>query len=96
MTGLGPVSSPVPTGQPAPLNALSYAQLALTCQWNAFGGGPPAEVLFAGLAPGQVGLYQVNVRVAAGISFGELTCSSTLPSGGQSKTAFIVVPVAAP
>ena len=33
-------------------------------------GGQPAAAHFAGLAPGFVGLYQVNVQVPAGVSSG--------------------------
>ena len=31
-------------------------------------GGAPAQVMFSGLAPGFVGLYQVNVQVPAGLA----------------------------
>ncbi len=96
MTGLGPVSPQVATGLPAPLDILSNAQLPLSCQWNVFGNGPVGEVLFAGLAPGQIGVYQVNVRVAANLDYGQLSCSSLLPSGSQSKATLISFPVAVP
>ncbi|SRR5260370_31486268 len=98
MTGLGPVSPQVATGQPAPLDILSNAQLPLSCQWNVFGNGPVGEILFAGLAPGQIGAYQVNMRVPPNLdnAYGLLSCSSALPSGGQSKAALIYVALAAP
>jgi uncharacterized protein (TIGR03437 family) len=58
-TGLGPVDSAVPAGEPAPLDRpsalLSDIQVAIG---DVFG-----DVQFAGLAPGYVGLYQVNARI---------------------------------
>ncbi len=61
-TGLGPVTSPVLDGQAAPLIApwsMVLNPLSATI------GGLSADVLFAGLAPGFVGLYQVNLAVPA-------------------------------
>ena len=40
-------------------------------------GGATAEVLFSGLAPGFVGLYQVNARVPSGLTPGVYTLSIT-------------------
>lgn len=62
-TGLGPVSPSVIAGTPASSTTLSYTGNTVT----ATVGGKNAQVLFAGLAPGYVGLYQVNVTVPAGI-----------------------------
>jgi hypothetical protein len=96
MTGLGPVNPPARAAQPAPTNPLSYAELPLFCQWNAGEHGPFAEVLFAGLAPERIGIYQANVRVPSNFHFsgpGQLTCSSGLFSGGQSTAASIVIPM---
>jgi uncharacterized protein (TIGR03437 family) len=59
VTGLGAVDPPVPTGRSAPLDVLSRA----TAQVSATIGGAPAPVDFAGLAPGFVGLGQINVTV---------------------------------
>jgi len=59
MTGLGPVDNPVPTGQAASANPLSR----ITSPVTATIGGQPATVLFAGLAPGFAGFYQVNLMV---------------------------------
>ena len=35
-------------------------------------GGTSAQVLYAGTAPGQVGVWQVNARLAGGVSAGQL------------------------
>ena len=59
VTGLGTVSPRVPTGQSAPLDVLSFADARV----NVTVAGVPAQVLFAGLAPGFVGLGQINVVV---------------------------------
>lgn len=59
MTGLGPVDNPVETGQAASANPLSR----VTSTVAATIGGQAATVLFAGLAPGFAGVYQVNLTV---------------------------------
>lgn len=58
-TGLGSVEPSVPTGQRAPQDPLSEVVEEVT----ALVGDAPAEVTFAGLAPGFIGLYQVNIVV---------------------------------
>jgi uncharacterized protein (TIGR03437 family) len=63
-TGLGTVSPPVATGAAAPMSPLSWTDNKVTVTV----GGKDAQYLFAGLAPGWVGLYQVNVIVPAGIA----------------------------
>ncbi|MDQ2900568.1 MAG: hypothetical protein M3Y07_12335, partial [Acidobacteriota bacterium] len=59
LTGQGPVDNPVATGSPAPDAPLSRA----TAKVAASIGGQGTEIEFAGLAPGFVGLLQVNLRV---------------------------------
>lgn len=66
-TGLGAVTPSPPTGVAAIASPLSrlYVYPAATI------GGVPAPVYFAGLAPGFVGLYQVNVQVPPGVAPGD-------------------------
>ena len=64
-TGLGPVLPEVPSGNVAP----GTEPLARTVSLPLVNiGGIPAEVVYSGLAPGFVGLYQVNVEVPVGVS----------------------------
>lgn len=60
-TGLGQVTNQPPTGSPAAGNPLSETVTKPTVTI----GGVPANVTFSGLAPGFVGLYQVNAQVPA-------------------------------
>ncbi len=59
LTGLGKVTPFVENGRPAPSDPLATT----IAQPEVNIGGIGAPVLFSGLAPGQVGLYQLNVTV---------------------------------
>lgn len=59
LTGLGPTSPAVPTGQPGPNSPLAVTLTQPTVTL----GGVNLPVLFSGLAPGLVGVDQVNVSV---------------------------------
>ena len=59
LTGQGSVSPTVATGQAAPATPLSQVQAKV----SATVGGQPAAVMFAGLSPGLVGVFQVNFEV---------------------------------
>jgi uncharacterized protein (TIGR03437 family) len=65
-TGLGPVSHQPASGAPAPASPLAETTHTVTVAI----GSVPATVSFAGLAPGWVGLYQVNVQVPANAPVG--------------------------
>ncbi len=74
-TGLGPVQPEVQSGEVAP-NIPPLAETISTPLVNI--AGIAAAVTFSGLAPGFVGLYQMNVQVPAGV-----------PSGTQSVEVII-------
>jgi uncharacterized protein (TIGR03437 family) len=83
-TGLGALNPPAQTGQPAN-SGNAVIQPTVTV------GGVAASLQYAGVAPGYVGLYQVNVVVPSGIG-----ASSTVPvvitqSGVASNAATIAV-----
>jgi len=59
VNGLGPVDNQPPTGEIAPAQPLARTRTTPTVTV----GGRPATVLFSGLAPYNVGLYQVNIVV---------------------------------
>jgi uncharacterized protein (TIGR03437 family) len=58
-TGLGQTTPAVPAGLPAPSDTLAGVLVAPKVDL----GGMPLTVLFAGLTPGEVGVYQINVTV---------------------------------
>ncbi len=86
-TGLGATDPEVPSGQPAPGNPLAL----VTAGVEARIGGQPAAVQFAGLAPGFVGLYQVNVVVPTNLQPGPEVELSLLQNGVPSKTVTLAV-----
>jgi uncharacterized protein (TIGR03437 family) len=59
LTGLGPTAPAVGSGQPAPAGTLAYTLTQPTVTL----GGVSLPVLFSGLAPGLVGVDQINVSV---------------------------------
>ena len=62
LTGFGAVSPPIASGRPADGQLYEVPPGDIEIAF----GGKPATVLFAGLAPGFIGLGQVNFRVPAG------------------------------
>jgi uncharacterized protein (TIGR03437 family) len=87
-TGLGATSPAVATGQSAP----AVPPLALvTTPVKVTIGGVEATVEFAGLAPGFVGLYQVNARVPVGVTAGNAVALVLTQNGVASNTVTIAV-----
>jgi uncharacterized protein (TIGR03437 family) len=66
LTGLGQTSPAVATGQPAPSSPLSLSLVQPTVTL----GGVNLTVLYAGLAPGLVGVDQINVSVPSNVPTG--------------------------
>jgi uncharacterized protein (TIGR03437 family) len=84
--GLGPVNNPPASGEVTPADPLPATRSVPTVTI----GGRPAEVLFSGLAPYNVGLYQINVRLAADTPSGTQPVVITA-NGIQSKAANVPV-----
>lgn len=85
-TGLGPVTQNVSSGRPA-----LAAPLASTVEIPTVTvGREAAEVLFSGLAPGFVGLYQLNVRMPAGLAGSKEAAPLVLSIGGQTAPAKVI------
>ena len=86
-TGLGDVRNRPDLGSPSPGNPL--ATTLLNASVNI--GDVPARVLFSGLAPGFVGLYQVNVDVPATAPSGPSVPVSLTIGGATANPATIAI-----
>lgn len=87
-TGLGAVTNAPPDGAPAPSTpplATTVATPVVTI------GGVEAPVLFSGLAPGLVGLYQINAQVPAGATTGDAVPLVLRIGNATSNTVTIAV-----
>ncbi len=76
-SGLGPVDQQILSGAGSPVSPLAMASNLVTVSL----GGMDAQVFFAGLAPGFVGLYQVNAFVPSQVAAGDQPLIVTV--GGQ-------------
>jgi uncharacterized protein (TIGR03437 family) len=83
-TGLGRTSPDVTPGEPAP----GEPPVSVTVPPVVTIGGVPVEVTFAGLAPGQIGVYQINVVVNQQVPTG-LSIPLAI-SQGTGSTSFTV------
>ncbi|MBI2817905.1 MAG: hypothetical protein HYX72_13300 [Acidobacteria bacterium] len=86
-TGLGDVSDKPATGAPAGSNPLS----ATVATPQVTIGGIPATVSFSGLAPGFVGLYQINAQVPAAVPAGDTVALEFTIGGIKSNPVTIAV-----
>jgi uncharacterized protein (TIGR03437 family) len=86
--GLGPVTNQPATGAVAtasPLPATTPSQATATI------GGASATVIYSGLTPGSVGLYQVNAQVPAGVTPGNAVTLTISIGGVVSNTVTLAV-----
>ncbi|MGI8742997.1 MAG: proprotein convertase P-domain-containing protein [Bryobacteraceae bacterium] len=79
--GLGAVTPAVNEGTPAPTNPLSRVNGPVTV----VAGGLTAPVLFAGLAPGYAGLYQINIQIPPTTVSGPVRLFLVTPNGYSSQ-----------
>jgi uncharacterized protein (TIGR03437 family) len=87
-TGLGATEPPVQSGYPAP-GAEPLARVATLPEVRI--GGHAAALHFAGLAPGFVGLYQVNVEVPTAVEPGSAVPLVILQNGVSSNTVTVAI-----
>jgi len=85
VTGLGAVAPSVASGAPAPNSPLSRAAAEVSATLD----GRPATVLFAGLAPGFVGLGQVNVLAPVSLA-PSAAAQLVIRAAGQDSNAVAV------
>jgi uncharacterized protein (TIGR03437 family) len=87
-TGLGATNPAVPSGQLSPaVEPLARVTIPVQAQI----GGQPANVVFAGLAPGFVALYQVNVEIPSSVQPGVEVPVVLFQNGVPSNTVTIAV-----
>ena len=80
-TGLGATDPAVDAGIISPFRPLARTRLQPAVRIA----GRPAEVQFSGLAPGLVGVYQVNAAIPDGVSG---TVEAVIESGGFQSSVF--------
>jgi uncharacterized protein (TIGR03437 family) len=89
LVGLGATNIPVSEGAASPSNPLAYLSNPASVTID----GNPAAVSFAGLAPGSVGLYQIDFQVPQNARNGDLTLSV---SQGAVQANSAILPVKQP
>jgi uncharacterized protein (TIGR03437 family) len=87
LTGLGATNPSVPDGAAGPVKPLSKVT---DPNLQVFIDGQNAPIAFGGLAPGLVGLYQLNVQVPAGVRSGPVYLDISTTSSYQSQTTIAI------
>jgi len=86
LTGMGLTNPAVPTGNPAPLNPLAVTLAQPTVSI----GGVQLPLLYFGLAPGEVGVYQINAKVPGNVPAG-ISVPLTINQGSYSSSLSVRV-----
>jgi len=86
LTGMGQTTPAIAAGQPAPSNPLSWAAIAPVITL----GGANLTVSYAGLAPGEIGVYQVNATAPSVVTEG-LAIPLVINQGGAATTLSVRV-----
>ncbi len=86
LTGLGAVSPSVADGAAGSSSTLSNAINTISADVN----GVTALVSYSGLAPGLVGLYQVNAQIPSGVATGDNFLEISGPDGYSSEALISV------
>jgi len=84
--GLGAVNNPPPTGAPAP-DGSSTTLAPVSVLLNGVG----VPVAYAGLSPGSVGMYQVNVQIPDNAPTGNAVALALSAGGATSNTVTIAI-----
>jgi minor extracellular serine protease Vpr len=74
-TGLGPLTQPLADGYGAPANPPADTQ----DPFQVLVAGETCQIMFSGLAPGFVGLYQINLQLPFDLPAGDLDTQITSP-----------------
>lgn len=91
MVGLGPVDGPVNTGLPWPANlALPLSSRAFSCTLATSGTSLELRPIYAGSAPGMLGIYQVSIQLPELL---DSSLNSTLRCGIGQFQASVPLPI---
>ena len=85
-TGLGRTTPAIEAGYPGPSDDLAVAVVEPEVTLD----GAPVTLMFAGVAPGQIGVYQINVKVPYGVQQG-LQIPLTIRQGAAETTLAVRV-----
>lgn len=81
-SGFGPVSPTPATGEAARADPPSVLVVTPECQLGLNQTALPVEVLFAGLAPDMVGVYQIDLRMPTALSTGSFALNCKVEQSG--------------